>query len=82
MRMRVKLPVIYCPGCRTQLVNHIYHDLRKDELVCVFCAKTRPKGSVAALNSAESGFVAGEKPALDLADAVALLVRCGASVIE
>jgi hypothetical protein len=78
MRMRVKLPVIYCPGCRTQLVNHIYYDLKKHDLLCIWCAKRRPKGTVAAINGKEAGFVAGEAPALNQVDAIALLVRRGA----
>jgi hypothetical protein len=78
--MRVKLPLIYCPGCRTQLVNHLYYDHRRRELLCIWCAKNRPSGSVAAVNEKEAGFVSGEAAALDPVDAIALLVRHGARI--
>jgi hypothetical protein len=80
MRMRVRLPVIYCPGCRSQLVNYLYLDLTTDDLLCIWCARKRPTGTVAAVNGSQAGAVPGEKPALDPVDSIALLVRRGATI--
>lgn len=76
----MRLPVIYCPTCRHQLVNFIYTVVTTDELICLFCAKERPAGTVAPI--AEGGFCDAELPALDPVDAIALLVRHGATLEE
>jgi hypothetical protein len=78
----VRLPVIYCPGCRSQLVNFLYIDLPKGELIDLWCARDRPPGTVAALNSADDAHLAGAAPALDPVDAIALLVRLGARIAD
>ncbi|MFC5238060.1 hypothetical protein [Pseudonocardia zijingensis] len=80
--MRAKLPIIYCPDCRTQLVNHLYVDLHTDTLLCLFCARNRPTGTVAPLNASEGEFVTGERAPLNPADAITLLRRLGAAVVE
>ncbi|MCW2900902.1 MAG: hypothetical protein JWO67_3167 [Streptosporangiaceae bacterium] len=81
-KVRVALPYIACPDCSTQLVNHLYVDLLADELLCVFCAKTHPPGTVAPLHADSTGFATGEAPALDPEDAIALLIRHGAKLEE
>lgn len=85
--MLVELPVRYCPGagewCGTQLVNALYvleQSTGNDLLICLWCAQKAPAGTVAPLNETERGFVAGELPALDPVDAVALLVRIGGTI--
>jgi hypothetical protein len=76
MAARVRLPLLFCPDCRSQLVNHLFCVVGTSVLVCVFCARRRPAGSVVALLAESAGFV-GDVPALDPVDAVALLVRLG-----
>lgn len=84
--LRVELPVLYCPGvgewCGWQLVNYVYVQDAGAELVCLWCAQKAPAGTVAPLNPAESGAVEDEAPALDPVDAVALLVRLGATILD
>jgi hypothetical protein len=76
---RVVVPVLFCPDCARQLVNHLFWVVGTETaLVCVLCARRRPAGSVAALLAESAGFVRGAVPVLTPADAVALLVRLGA----
>lgn len=79
---RVRLPVIFCPDCTAQLVNFLHVVRGTDTVVCVFCAKQRPAGTVAPISADGQGFVTGGGDVLDPVDAVALLVRLGGSIEE
>lgn len=82
----VRLPVIFCPGCRTQLVKHICVILGADELICLFCALQKVRaglGHTVAPVCDDGGYGGmGFAPPLDPVDGVALLVRHGGTIIE
>lgn len=82
MAARVRLPVLFCPDCRSQLVNHLFCVIRTGMLLCVFCARRRPAGSVAALLAESAGFLPGAVPVLIPGAAVALLTRLGAVLVS
>jgi len=81
----VKLPVIFCPGCSTQLVTHICVIVGTDELICLFCARGRVRAgfghTVAPVHPVGGWRGMGFAAALDPVDGVALLVRCGGQLI-
>lgn len=84
-KVSVAMPVMYCPNCRHQLLQHAHVLVGTDTLVCVFCARDRAQTSgetFAALASEYDGFVPGSASPLDPMDAAALLARRGATVIE
>lgn len=80
--VRLALPVTYCPGCRRQLVNHLFVDFTKvgGELLCMFCAQKAAAGTVAALRAEDTELVAGAR-SLSRTGAVRLLMRHGAKAV-
>jgi hypothetical protein len=82
--MNVQLPVIFC-RCGSQLATHILIT-GTDELVCVFCARNEAKAghghTITPVYPSTGWRGMGFAPALDPIDAIALLVRNGATIIE
>jgi hypothetical protein len=74
--LSVQLPVIFCPGCRTQLATHIFVILGTEQLICLFCARGRVRDGrghlVAPIYPASGWAGMGFTPALDPLDGVAL----------
>jgi hypothetical protein len=82
--MQIQLGVIYCGQCRTQLVSHICTISGTDKLVCIFCAQEiADTGRAISPVYPPTGWGGmGLAEALDPIDAIALLVRNGATIIE
>jgi hypothetical protein len=82
--MELQLGVIYCGQCRTQLVNHICAISGTDELVCIFCAQEMADAGreISPVYPPTGWGGMGFAETLDHVDAIALLVRNGATIIE
>jgi hypothetical protein len=83
--VNVQLPVIYC-RCGSQLVSHICAVAGSDELVCIFCARDAARAgsgnTITPVYPLTGWGGMGFAPVLDAVDAVALLVRNGAAIID
>jgi hypothetical protein len=82
----VKLPVIFCSGCATQLVSHICAIVGTDDLICIFCARDKQRAglglTVAPVYPVTGWAGMGFAPALDPVDGITLLVRHGAQIFD
>lgn len=84
--MNVQLGIIYCGICRTQLATHICAIRGTDELICPFCAGEKARAGngkeiVPVYPSTGWGGMGFSDP-LTPFDAIALLVRNGATILE
>jgi hypothetical protein len=84
--LSVKLPVIYCAECATQLATHVCLITGTETLICAFCAAARNRagnGATVTPVYPPTGWRGlGYAPPLDPIDAIALLVRQGATVLD
>lgn len=82
----IKLSVIFCSGCATQLVSHICAIVGTDDLICIFCARDKKRAglglTVAPVYPVTGWAGMGFAPALDPVDGIALLVRRGAQIVD
>jgi hypothetical protein len=56
--VRMELPYIACAGCQSQLISHLFADV-DGALLCLFCARDRPAGSVRSVTADARGFLPG-----------------------
>ncbi len=82
--MKIQLGVIYCATCRTQLVSHICAITGTDDLICIFCAQGMADAGreISPVYPPTGWGGMGLAEPLDPVDAIALLVRNGATIIE
>lgn len=79
--MKIMLPdTLRCARCTRRLKGFLYGVGDTDDLVCLFCARGQPAGTVAAVHISEYGNVEGERDPMDPIDAAALLIRHGAII--
>lgn len=80
--LQAALPEIYCPGCRSQLVDHIFARVNTGELCCIHCAKAVgiiSTDTIKAVTPDAAGWLPGIC-AMEPEDAIALLVSKGATI--
>ena len=79
MSLTVRLPLLWCPDCGSQLVTHLFA-ASASTLVCLFCARRRTAAGerVCPLHPASAGLVPGAAEALPVEAALALLGSLGA----
>ena len=80
--MRIKLPTIYCPHCRTQLAYHMYFDTRLDELICGFCARDYEDVSMLLAFPEPMIRFLPDVPVMTAEGVLATLLSVGAEVVE
>lgn len=86
MTAKIQLPPIYCCDCSTQVVNFPFMEVRRERLVCVFCAVKREREgrgkSVVPLTHDAAGYQRRPNSVMDPMDAAALLVRLGGKLLD